>query len=122
MKKIRKYIAVSTETRRKIEKAFRCTGRTVTNALAFKDNTDLQARIRRMAMINGGVVCVDMPAVETFHSADGLMTQYLDNGAVITLDTVTGSGMISRAGKTLVVFENVMVRDIANIQRVASKF
>lgn len=119
--KRQRYIAVSAATREKMMKVFGCTAKTVTNALYFNGgDSDLRKRIRRMAMECGGVMCVTAPAVETFHSADGMMTQYLDNGAVITMDTATGRCVVTKNGRKAAEYDDVMVRDILKIQQAAA--
>ncbi len=62
-----KRIIVTPEIRKKIAKVFGCSERTVWNALGFdskRGDSDKAARIRKMAMENGGEVMVTLPEKE----------------------------------------------------------
>ena len=86
-------IEVTTEVRRKIEKTFGVTRKTVANALNYtgdRGQTDLAKRIRVMALENGGRHMVSWPECETIHDALGIMTQTFDNGSRIEVDKHTG--------------------------------
>lgn len=86
-------IEVTTEVRRKIEKTFGVTRKTVANALNYtgdRGQTDLAKRIRVMALENGGRHMVSWPECETIHDALGMMRQIFDNGSKIEVDKRTG--------------------------------
>jgi len=86
-------IEVTTEVRRKIEKTFGVTRKTVANALNYtgdRGQTDLAKRIRVMALENGGRHMVSWPECETIHDASGMMRQIFDNGSKIEVDKHTG--------------------------------
>ena len=64
MENVTKRISVTGEVKCKIAKAFRCSERLVRYALDFDEkhgNTARAARIRKMAMENGGEVMLTMP-------------------------------------------------------------
>ena len=103
--------------------ALNVTEKTVYNAIRFDDrrgNSELSAKIRKLAMDRGGIVMVVIPEIETFHDYDNVMRQYCPNGALIELDRNDGSGQVIFKGETVKTYEHVMVADINQIQAFAS--
>lgn len=87
-------IEVPTEIRKKLEALFGVTGKTVSNALNYageRGETTLAKKIRKAAMENGGRRMAYLPAFETIHTHDGIMTQMFDNGAKLVADMHSGS-------------------------------
>lgn len=116
---MKKYIHASKEQREKLMKIFRCTERTIRNALTYdssKGNSDLAKRIRHTAKIAGCHTYVVTEEFECFFDADGIMYQLFPNGAQIELSKDTGVGEIIYKGKVVAKYENVAVTQISKIQ------
>lgn len=118
----KRMIAVSREVREELERMFKVTMRTVFKALAYDSETSyIQRRIRKMAIMKGGVVMNELPELETFHdTATGWMRQYTANGAIIELSKETGEGHVYHNGVERLSYEHIMVTDIPKIQREAA--
>lgn len=119
----KRYIHITKADRDFIAKALNVTEKTVYNAIRFDDrrgNSELSAKIRKLAMDRGGIVMVVIPEIETFHDYDNVMRQYCPNGALIELDRNDGSGQVIFRGETVKTYEHVMVADINQIQAFAS--
>lgn len=119
---MKRQIAVSRADRHFLMKAFNVTERTVFNALALeKPATDLRKKIRKVAMERGGVLMVTLPAMETFHdTAEGIMRQYLPNGAILEFWREDGTGHIFFKGEEVARYSNVDVPMIYKIQKEAA--
>ena len=118
---MKRQIAVSKADRHFLMKAFKVTERTVFNALALdKPETTLRKKIRKVAMERGGVMMVTLPAMETFHDADGTMRQYLPNGAILEFYREDGTGHIFFKGEEVAKFDNVDIPMIYSIQEQAA--
>lgn len=90
-------IELSSAARQKIMKAFRVTGKTVSNALNFagdRGQTELAKKIRVMAFQNGGRLMVTWPECETIHDASGVMEQTFGNGCVLKVWKNTGEAKL----------------------------
>lgn len=119
----KRYIHITKADRDSIAKALNVTEKTVYNAIRFDDrrgNSELSAKIRKLAMDRGGIVMVVAPEIETFHDYDKVMRQYCPNGALIELDRKDGSGQVIFKGETVKTYEHVTVVDINQIQAFAS--
>lgn len=71
----KRYIHITKADRDFIAKALNVTEKTVYNAIRFDDrrgNSELSAKIRKLAMDRGGIVMVVIPEVEVFTT----MTKY----------------------------------------------
>lgn len=87
----KRFIEVSKDVREGLKKAFRTTNMSIWRALSFNDNSEKSRRMRRYALLNGGIVMVTSPEVETIHNeSDGCMRQYFPNGAMIEVDKHSG--------------------------------
>ena len=119
-------IEVTTEIRRKIEKTFGVTRKTVANALNYtgdRGQTDLAKRIRVMAIQNGGVRTVNLPECETIHDEkNGTMVQTFGNGAKLVLDKNDGTAVAFYKGRVRMRWENVMVSQIHVLQEYTAGF
>lgn len=119
-------IEVSTEVRKKLEKIFGVTGKTVSNALNYageRGETDLAKRIRRAAMENGGKRMAYLPAFETAHTHNGIMTQTFDNGAKLVADMHTGNvEVFDTKGILRKQSENVSIPELYVLQNMAAAF
>ncbi len=118
---MKRQIAVSKADRQFLMKLFKVTERTVFNALALdKPGNDLHKRIRKAALNRGGVIMVSLPEMETFHDADGIMKQYMPNGAILEFSKKDGSGHVFFKGKEISTYENVTIPMIYEIQERAA--
>lgn len=119
-------IEVSQEVRRKIEKTFGVTGKTVSNALNYtgeRGQTELAKKIRKMAMENGGRRMAYLPAFETAHTHNGVMEQTFDNGAKLVADMHTGAvDVFDPKGVLRHQKENVSIPELYVLQNMAAAF
>lgn len=119
----KRYIHIMKEDREFIMKSLGVTERTVLNAIRFDEkrgNSDTAKRIRKLAMSRGGIVMVVNPEIGTLFDADNYMRQYFPNGALIELDKKAGTGDVLFKGERAGHYENVLLRDIEEIQAFAS--
>lgn len=120
---MKKYIHIKREDREFIAKAFGITERSVLNAIRFDDRrgeTELARKVRKLAMERGGIVMVEIPEIETLHDADGYMRQYLPNDVLLEFSREDGGCDVFHKGMKVRHYENVLVRDIPEIQNWAS--
>lgn len=120
---MKKYIHIKREDREFIAKAFGITERSVFNAIRFDDRrgeTELARKVRKLAMERGGIVMVEIPEIETLHDADGYMRQYLPNDVLLEFSRKDGGCDVFHKGMKVRHYENVLVRDIPEIQNWAS--
>jgi hypothetical protein len=116
---MKKYIHIKREDREFIAKAFGITERSVFNAIRFDDRrgeTELARKVRKLAMERGGIVMVEIPEIETLHDADGYMRQYLPNDVLLEFSREDGGCDVFHKGMKVRHYENVLVRDIPEIQ------
>lgn len=116
---MKKYIHIKREDREFIAKAFGITERSVFNAIRFDDRrgeTELARKVRKLAMERGGIVMVEIPEIETLHDADGYMRQYLPNDVLLEFSRKDGGCDVFHKGMKVRHYENVLVRDIPEIQ------
>lgn len=116
---MKKYIHIKKEDREFIAKAFGITERSVFNAIRFDDRrgeTELARKVRKLAMERGGIVMVEIPEIETLHDADGYMRQYLPNDVLLEFSRENGGCDVFHKGMKVRHYENVLVRDIPEIQ------
>ena len=117
-----RYIHITKTDREFIAKSFGVSERTVRNAITFDDrrgNSELAAKIRKLAMERGGIVMVVTPEIETFYDYDKVMRQYCPNGALIEIDRKDSSGQVIFKGETVKTYEHVTLSDIDEIQAFA---
>ncbi len=118
-----RYIHITKTDREFIAKSFGISERTVRNAIRFDEgrgNSELAARIRKLAIERGGIVMVVVPEIETFYDYDKVMRQYCPNGALIEIDRKDSSGQVIFKGETVKTYEHVTLSDIDEIQAFAS--
>lgn len=116
---MKKYIHIKREDREFIAKAFGITERSVFNAIRFDDRrgeTELARKVRKLAMERGGIVMVEIPEIETLHDAGGYMRQYLPNDVLLEFSREDGGCDVFHKGMKVRHYENVLVRDIPEIQ------
>lgn len=118
---VRRQIDVDKGTREKIEKVFNTTSVSVWRALSFRDNSPKSQRIRKYAELNGGVIMILSPSVETIHDADGYMRQYFAGDVMIEADKNTGGVALMLRGETVKQWENVLLKDLKDIQMEAER-
>lgn len=107
----------------KIIKAFKITRPMISYALTFnqKHDSDLAKRIRRMAVINGGIECVEYPVEEVMHDDGSFIMQEMKNGAVIKIDKCNGNLSLTYKEKEIVKSKDISIRELALIQDTAKK-
>lgn len=116
---MKKYIHIKREDREFIAKAFGITERSVFNAIRFdgrRGETELARKVRKLAMERGGIVMVEIPEIETLHDADGYMRRYLPNDVLLEFSREDGGCDVFHKGMKVRHYENVLVRDIPEIQ------
>ena len=93
-------------------------------ALTFdpkRGESDKAKRIRQYAKLNGGVEIVVAEKDDTLlFDHEGSFRQYFTNGAILEFDKNTGNAIIHYNGKKLVSVDDVMVREMNQIQTLAS--
>lgn len=117
----RKQIEVSKQTREMLVKTFKTTRTSVWRALSFRDNSPKSQRIRRAAELNGGVLLMLTPAMETIHDADNFMRQYFPAGVMIEGDKNTGRVELLKNGEVVKSWEHVKLSEFPTIQQEAIK-
>ena len=118
---IKRQIEVSKEVRENIEKVFNCTRISVWRALSFESESEQSKRIRVYAIKNGGVTLVTAPECETIHDANGFMSQWFNNGALIEIDKNSGhADVYDRYGRKMQQHDNVTIPQLYVIQEFAA--
>lgn len=123
MRKMKKYIHATKEQREHLMRIFKCTERTIRNALTLDEsrgNTELARKIRFTAIQSGCHTYVVTKEFECFHDADGIMYQLFPNGAQIELNKLTGNGAIIYKGSAVAEYTDVHVSQISTIQERAA--
>lgn len=98
--------------------------KTVYRAISYERNNELSRKIRRSALIAGGVATATLPEIETFWDYDGTMRQYFPNGVMLKAVKRSGTIELHYEDKVVATYENVLVRQITSIQdeaRIAHK-
>lgn len=123
---MRKFIHADKGMTAKLMSIFKCSERTIRNALTFdevKGNSDLCKKIRFKALQNGCHTYTVDKEGECFHDeADGIMWCLYPNGAQVDLNKITGVGEIIYKGDVVAQYDNVKLTDIPKIQAKALAF
>lgn len=122
---MKKFIHADKAMLEKLKAIFKCSDRTIRNALTYdgnKGNSNLCRKIRFTALQNGCHTYTVTREFECFHDADGIMYQLFPNGAQIELSKVTGAGDIIYKGKSVAHYDHVQVSDISAIQERAMAY
>lgn len=122
---MKKYIHTTKETRKFLMQAFDVTERTVFNALMFdptRGSSDKAQRIRKLALMHGGIMMNKLEELETLHDADGYMRQYLPNDVLIEFGKTkeTKGCNVYHRGKLVRQYDDFMASEIGDIQRWAA--
>ena len=117
---MKKYIHLKKEDREFIAKALGITPRMVFSAVHYESNSELARKVRKLAMERGGIVMVEAPEAETLFDADGYMRQRLSNGVLLEFNMRDSSCEVLHKGESVRRYENVLVREIPQIQDWAS--
>lgn len=117
---MKKYIHLKKEDREFIAKAFGITPRMVFSAVHFESDSELARKVRKLAMDRGGIVMVEAPEAETLFDADGYMRQRLGNGVLLEFNLQDSSCVVLHKGESVRKYENVLIREIPQIQTWAS--
>lgn len=116
---MKKYIAVTRETREFLIEAFQTNKMAVWRALTFADrggDSPRARKIRKLAQQRGGVLMVVSSEMETMHDADNCMRQYFPNGVMLECDKSTGSVDIIKDGQSVKNYQHVMLDQLPAIQ------
>lgn len=120
---MKKYIHITKEDREFLMKAFKCSEKTVLNAIRFnsrRGETELAHKIRKAALERGGIIMAVIPLMETLHDHDGYMRQYFPNEALLELNKADGSGVVFKNGKVVKRFEGMTMNTIEQAQAFAA--
>jgi hypothetical protein len=115
----RKQIEVSKQTREMLVKTFKTTKVSVWRALAYRDNSPKSQRIRRAAELNGGVLLMLTPAMETMHDADGFLRQYFPNDVLIEANKKTGRVELLKRGEVVKSWDGIALSQFSEIHNEA---
>lgn len=117
---MKKFIHADKAVTEKLKAIFKCSERTIRNALTYdenKGNSGLCKKIRFTALQNGCHIYVVTKAFETIHDeVDGIMWQLFENGAQVSMNKLTGKGEILFKGDVVAKYENIQLTDIPKIQ------
>lgn len=117
---MKKFIHADKAMTEKLKKIFRCSDKTIRNALGFnqeKGNSALCKKIRFTALQNGCHTYEVVDMFECFHDeADGIMWQLYPNGAQASFNKNTGEVEIIFKGEVVAKFDKVQLTDINRIQ------
>lgn len=119
--KPRRQIEVSKQTREMLVKTFKTTSVSVWRALSFRDDSPKSQRIRKVAYQNRGVLLMLTPAMETIHDADNYMRQYFPGDVLIEANKNNGHVELLKDGEVVKSWDNVLFRQIEEIQQEAVK-
>lgn len=123
---MRKFIHADKGVTAKLKAIFKCSDRTIRNALTYdenKGNSDLCKKIRFTALQYGCHTYTVTKEEECFHDeADGIMWLLYPNGAQLGLNKITGVGEIIYKGDVVAQYDNVKLTDIPAIQAKALAF
>lgn len=123
---MRKFIHADKGVTAKLKAIFKCSDRTIRNALTFdenKGNSALCKKIRFTALQYGCHTYTVDKEGECFHDeADRIMWCLYPNGAKVGLNKITGEGEIIYKGEVVARYDNVQLTDIPAIQAKAQAF
>ncbi|MDE7414370.1 MAG: hypothetical protein K2N05_11385 [Muribaculaceae bacterium] len=123
---MRKFIHADKGVTAKLKAIFKCSDRTIRNALTYdenKGNSDLCKKIRFTALQYGCHTYTVNKEGECFHDeADRIMWCLYPNGAKVSFDKVTGVGEIFFKGDVVARYDNVQLTDIPEIQAKARAY
>lgn len=123
---MRKFIHADKGVTAKLKAIFKCSDRTIRNALTYdenKGNSDLCKKIRFTALQYGCHTYTVDKEGECFHDeVDGIMWCLYPNGAQLGLNKITGVGEIIYKGDVVAQYDNVKLTDIPEIQAKALAF
>ena len=123
---MRKFIHADKGVTAKLKAIFKCSDRTIRNALTYdenKGNSDLCRKIRFTALQYGCHTYTVAKEEECFHDeADGIMWLLYPNGAQVGLNKITGEGEIIFKGDVVARYDKVQLTDIPAIQAKALAF
>lgn len=120
---MKRVIDVSATVREGIRKTFKVSDPSIWYALTYDERrgmSDRAKRIRQYARLNGGVELVVAEKTDTLlYDSGGCFRQYFGNGAVLEFDKQTGGGSLYYGGERMMYLENVLVKEMELLQRVA---
>lgn len=117
-----KKISVTRETRDEIMDSFRVTNVMVWKALTYESDSDLARRIRRLALLKGGVVMNLLPECETIHDSEGMLRQTFGNGAHIEINKKDGKAVLyDKTGNERLIQTNISIPQLEIMQAYAAE-
>ncbi len=123
---MRKFIHADKAMTEKLKAIFKCSERTIRNALNYdenKGNSTLCKKIRFTAIQHGCHTYTVNKEGECFHDeADNIMWCLYPNGAKLSLNKTTGVGEILFKGEVVAQYRNVQLTEIPEIQARAAAF
>lgn len=121
---MKRSIKISNAILHKLMEAHNVGQKTVHRAITYQRNNELSRRIRRSALLAGGIATATLPEIETFWDYDGTMRQYFPNGVLLKAVKRSGTIELHYEDKIVATYDNVLVRQITSIQdeaRIAHK-
>lgn len=124
----KRYIDVTDQTKTKLAKLFKCTGKMVYMALTYRKDSDLAKKIRYVAVRDyQGKPMHHCPECETLHNLTregrDLMVQNFDNGVQLVVDKRTGEvEVFNRKRERLGRWESVSFQKLSEIQLFAESY
>lgn len=122
---MKKFISADKEAFAKLKHIFKCSDRTIRNALSFDEKRGVSNRAKRIRHAAKTIGChtyIVADEVECFFDWDGTMHNLCPNGAQIEISKETGKGVIIYKGNVVAEYEQVMVSQIPSIQARAMAF
>lgn len=121
-----KYISVSKEGIKALQRTFKVKGkaiceRCVKNALAYRTDNELARKIRFAAVKHhGGCTYYNIPEGEFFFDSDSCAFAVYPNGAEVRLDKQTGEGIVyGPKGEVVAKYDHVTLTQINELKSMA---
>lgn len=118
---MKKFIHADKAMMEKLKAIFKCSDKTIRNALSFnqeKGNSALCKKIRFTALQNGCHTYTVVDEFECFHDeSDRLMWCLCRNGAQASFNKLTGEAEIIYKGEVVARYDNVQLTDINAIRQ-----
>lgn len=121
---MKRTISISSSILRHLMESYNVNRATIYRATSYKRNNELSRKIRRSALLAGGIATATLPEIETFWDYDGTMRQYFPNGVMLKAVKRSGTIELHYEDKIVATYDNVLVRQITSIQdeaRIAHK-
>ena len=127
--KYKRFIAITPEECRLLQKAFNVSDPIVRFAMRYERSNDIHRKIRKLAIERGNPQMVVTPEFEAIYitnreDADGTMTRYMIqpfvNGAELEINRSTGMTTVrNKRGEVVCTYDNPRLDELYAIQEVA---